>query len=152
MTGRTMLLGGKDVTDEIRLPEISIYASDVSAMPEVRAFLLEMQRRFAADSNVIMDGRDIGTVVLPDADLKIYLTASPEERAERRFEELKLRGTETSYEEVLHDIRYRDTNDSTRSTAPLRPAENAVILDTTGNSLEKSFDLICNLIVGKLTK
>lgn len=145
-----MLLNGMDVTDEIRLPEISIYASDVSAMPSVRAFLLEMQRHFARTGNVIMDGRDIGTVVLPDADLKVFLTASSEERAERRFEELKQRGTKTTYEDVLRDIRYRDTNDSTRDSAPLRPADDAVILDTTGNTLAMSFDLISNLIIGKL--
>lgn len=146
-----MILNGKDVTDEIRLPEISIYASDVSAMPAVRAYLLEMQRYFAKTNNVIMDGRDIGTVVLPNADLKLFLTATAEERAQRRFEELKLRGTTASYDEVLRDIIYRDTNDSTRSTAPLRPAEEAVILDTTGNSLTQSFELICGLIKEKMS-
>lgn len=145
-----MLLNGSDVTDEIRLPEISIYASDVSAMPEVRGFLLEMQRHFADTSNVIMDGRDIGTVVLPQADLKIFLTASLEERARRRYEELCLRGTETSFEAVLSDMRYRDANDSSRTAAPLRPAEDAHILDTTGNSLEESFQLICKLIEEKM--
>ncbi|MEA4896323.1 MAG: (d)CMP kinase [Oscillospiraceae bacterium] len=147
-----MILNGRDVTDEIRLPEISIYASDVSAMPAVRSFLLDKQREFARTSNVIMDGRDIGTVVLPDADLKIFLTATSEERALRRFEELRLRGTETSYEEVLRDIRYRDSNDSTRSAAPLRPAEGAVILDTTGNSLTQSFEMICVLIEEKFER
>lgn len=146
-----MILNGSDVTDEIRLPEISIYASDVSAMPAVRAFLLEMQRYFAQTSNVIMDGRDIGTVVLPNADIKLYLTATAEERAQRRFEELELRGTKASYDEVLRDIIYRDTNDSTRSTAPLRPAEEAVILDTTGNTLSQSFELICGLIKEKMS-
>ena len=147
-----MLLNGKDVTDEIRLPEISIYASDVSAMPTVRAFLLEKQREFARTNNVIMDGRDIGTVVLPDADLKIFLTATPEERAQRRFEELQLRGTKTTYEDVLRDIMYRDNNDSTRSAAPLRPAEGAVILDTTGNTLSQSYELICGLIEEKMSR
>ena len=146
-----MLLNGNDVTDEIRLPEISIYASDVSAMPAVRAFLLEMQRYFAQTSNVIMDGRDIGTVVLPNADLKLFLTATAEERAQRRFEELELRGTKTPFEQVLRDIIYRDTNDSTRSTAPLRPSEEAVILDTTGNTLAQSFELICGLIKEKMS-
>ena len=146
-----MILNGSDVTDEIRLPEISIYASDVSAMPAVRAFLLEMQRYFAQTSNVIMDGRDIGTVVLPNADIKLYLTATAEDRAQRRFEELELRGTKASYDEVLRDIIYRDTNDSTRSTAPLRPAEEAVILDTTGNTLSQSFELICGLIKEKMS-
>lgn len=147
-----MLLNGRDVTDEIRLPEISIYASDVSAMPPVRAFLLEMQRHFAKTSDVIMDGRDIGTVVLPNADIKLFLTATAEERAQRRFEELQLRGTQTSYEEVLRDIQYRDKNDSSRSTAPLRPADDATIIDTTGNTLEQSFSLVCNLIEEKMQK
>ena len=147
-----MILNDVDVTDEIRLPEISIYASDVSAMPAVRAFLLEMQRYFAQTSNVIMDGRDIGTVVLPDANMKLFLTATAEERASRRFEELQLRGTKSTYEEVLRDIIYRDTNDSTRSTAPLRPSEEAVILDTTGNTLAQSFELICGLIKEKMSK
>ncbi len=147
-----MILNGEDVTGEIRLPEISIYASDVSAMPAVRAFLLEKQREFARTNNVIMDGRDIGTVVLPDADIKIFLTATAEERAQRRFEELQLRGTKTTYEEVLRDISYRDLNDSTRSAAPLRPAEGAVILDTTGNTLTQSFEMICVLIKEKMSR
>lgn len=147
-----MILNGVDVTDEIRLPEISIYASDVSAMPAVRAFLLDMQRYFAETSNVIMDGRDIGTVVLPNADMKLFLTATAEERAQRRLEELRLRGTEATYEDVLRDIMYRDNNDSTRSAAPLRPADGAVILDTTGNTLAQSFELICGLIKEKMSK
>lgn len=145
-----MILNGKDVTDEIRLPEISIYASDVSAMPSVRTFLLEMQRHLAETNNVIMDGRDIGTVVLPDAELKIFLTAAPEERAQRRYEELKLRGVNTTFDDVLRDIQYRDMNDSSRSTAPLRPAEGAIILDTTGNTLEQSFKLIRGIIEEKM--
>ena len=145
-----MILDGRDVTDEIRLPEISIYASDVSAMPAVRAFLLDMQRYFARTNNVIMDGRDIGTVVLPDADMKIFLTAAPEERASRRYAELELRGTKTTYEEVLRDIQYRDKNDSTRSSAPLCASEDAVLVDTTGNSLEESYKLIIGLIEGKM--
>lgn len=147
-----MYLNGRDVTTEIREPEISLYASAVSALPAVRAYLLETQRGFARTSNVIMDGRDIGTVVLPDAALKIFLTASPEERARRRFEELQLRGTQTSFEEVLRDINYRDLNDSTRSAAPLRPAADAVVLDTTENTLEKSFKLISGLIEERMSK
>lgn len=147
-----MYLNGRDVTNEIREPEISLYASAVSALPAVRAYLLETQRGFARTSNVIMDGRDIGTVVLPDAALKIFLTASSEERARRRFEELQLRGTQTSFEEVLRDINYRDLNDSTRSAAPLRPAADAVVLDTTENTLEKSFKLISGLIEERMSK
>ena len=141
-----MYLSGEDVTEEIREPEISIYASDISAMPPVRAFLLEMQRSMARSHSVIMDGRDIGTVVLKDADLKIFLTAEDYERAQRRYDELMVRGIMTTYDEVLKDIKYRDQNDSTRETAPLRPAEDAVILDTTGNSLDESFEMISKII------
>lgn len=147
-----MILNSNDVTDEIRMPEISIYASDVSAIPAVRAFLLDMQRHLAETNNVIMDGRDIGTVVLPNAGLKIYLTAAPEERAKRRYDELMLRGVTTTLEDVLRDIEYRDMNDSTRSAAPLRPADEAVILDTTGNSLDQSFNLIRCLIEEKMSQ
>ncbi|NLW64791.1 MAG: (d)CMP kinase [Clostridiales bacterium] len=147
-----MVLCGDDVTEEIRMPEVSIYASDVSAMPHVRAFLLEMQRGLAQTHNVIMDGRDIGTVVLPDAELKIFLTAQPEERAKRRYDELLIKGVKTTYEEVLKDIQYRDKNDSSRSSAPLKPAENAVMIDTTGNSLEESFRLICGIIEERMAK
>ena len=141
-----MYLDGEDVSEEIRLPEISIYASDVSAIPEVRAFLLEMQRRMAREHSVIMDGRDIGTVVLPDAGLKLFLTASPEERARRRLLELQEKGVETCFEDVLRDIQYRDENDSSRAAAPLRAAEDAVKLDTTGNSFEESLELISGLV------
>ena len=141
-----MLLNGEDVSEEIRLPGVSIYASDVSAMPEVRSFLLHMQRKLAEENSVIMDGRDIGSVVLPDAGLKIFLSATPEDRARRRYEELLLKGVETTPEDVLRDINYRDVNDSTRAAAPLRPAEGAVILDTTGNTLEESFETISRLV------
>lgn len=147
-----MLLNGQDVTDDIRLPQVSIYASDVSAMPPVRAFLLDMQRSLAKTNNLIMDGRDIGTVVLPDADLKIFLTADASERAQRRYDELLLRGVETSYEQVLKDIEYRDKNDSSRAVAPLRPAKDAVLADTTGNTLEQSFELVCGMIEEKMAK
>ena len=133
-----MILNGQDVTKEIRLPEISMYASVVSAYPEVRHYLLEMQREFAWKNNVIMDGRDIGTVVLPDADVKIFLTASPEARAHRRCLELQQRGTAESYEKVLQDILQRDRQDSSRATAPLKQAEDAVLLDTTELSFEES--------------
>jgi len=145
-----MLLCGEDVTTAIRQHEISKYASDVSAMPEVRSFLLEMQRSFAQKGNVIMDGRDIGTVVLPEADVKIFLTADENDRALRRHAELLEKGTEVSYETVLSDIRMRDINDSSRAAAPLRQAEDAIFVDTTGNTLERSFSLLHTIIREKL--
>lgn len=141
-----MYLDGDDVTDAIRQPEISMYASAVSAIPEVRAYLMDTQRNLAAANHVIMDGRDIGTVVLPDAGLKIFLTATPEDRANRRYLELEQRGMPTPYEEVLRDIRVRDANDSSRAAAPLRPAEDAVYLDTTGFAFEQSCELIFQLV------
>ena len=115
-----MLLNGEDVSTEIRTPRSSIYASDVSAIPAVRAFLMDMQRSMAERYSVVMDGRDIGTVVLPTADIKVFLTASAEERARRRYLELKAKGSQDSYAEVLRDIEYRDLQDSTRAAAPLK--------------------------------
>lgn len=126
-----MSLNGQDVTKEIRLPEVSMYASAVSAHPAVRAYLLEMQRALARAHSVIMDGRDIGTVVLPDAQVKVFLTASPEARAHRRMLELEQRGTPQPYARILQDIQQRDWNDTHRAAAPLRQAEDAVLLDTT---------------------
>lgn len=137
-----MALNGEDVTKEIRLPEISLYASRVSAIPAVREFLLEMQREMARKYDVIMDGRDIGTVVLPQADVKIFLTASPEDRARRRYLELQQRGTPQDYDQLLAEIQERDYNDSHRSSAPLRPAADAILLDTTGNTFEQSCALL----------
>ena len=122
-------LNGKSVGDSIRTPEMSMYASAVSALPVVRAFLLDTQRAFARRSSVIMDGRDIGTVVLPDADVKIFLTASDEVRAERRLKELLAKGQQVTFEEVLADMRERDRADSTRAAAPLKKADDAVLLD-----------------------
>ena len=145
-----MLLNGEDVTAEIRLPEISMYASKVSAIPAVRAFLLEMQREMARQHDVIMDGRDIGTVVLPQADVKIFLTASPEDRARRRYLELQERGTPQDYDQLLAETRERDYNDSHRSSAPLRPAADAVLLDTTGNTFEQSCALLRRTIEERL--
>ncbi|MGE4485073.1 MAG: (d)CMP kinase [Oscillospiraceae bacterium] len=145
-----MFLNGEDVSDAIRLPEVSIYASNVSAMPAVRRALMGMQRGIAEKSSVIMDGRDIGTVVLPNADLKIFLTASSEERAKRRYAELCEKNIKADYYDVLRDIEYRDKNDSTRKEAPLRAADDAVMLDTTGNSLEKSFALIKKTVEERL--
>ena len=141
-----MELNGMDVTAEIRLPEVSRYASLVSAYPEVRAYLLEMQRQLARENSVVMDGRDIGTVVLPDATVKIFLTASVEERAMRRFRELEQRGTPESYEKVLEEMRQRDYNDSHRAAAPLKQAEDAVLLDTTELDFHQSEEAILRII------
>ena len=145
-----MMLDGEDVTGSIRTPEVSMLASAVSAIPAVRAYLLSTQRRLAAENNVIMDGRDIGTVVLPDAQIKIFLTASAEDRANRRFLELKEKGMEVNYDDVLSDIKTRDYNDSHRAVAPLKPAENSVLADTTGNEFEDSVALIESIINEKL--
>lgn len=141
-----MLLYGEDVSEEIRTPKSSIYASDVSAMPSVRAFLMDMQRGMAERHDVIMDGRDIGTAVLPDAGLKIFLTASAEARAQRRLAELRAKGVETDFSQVLRDMEYRDSQDSEREASPLRRADDAVELDTTLLSFEQSFEAVCKLI------
>ena len=141
-----MLLNGQDVTREIRLPEISLCASAVSAYPGVRAYLLEMQRQLARTHNVIMDGRDIGTVVLPEANVKVFLTASAEERARRRMLELEQRGTPQPFETILKDIQERDWNDTHRSAAPLRQAEDAVLLDTTELNFQESQEAILKII------
>jgi len=141
-----MYLNGEDVTEQIRTPEVSIVASDTSAMPAVRRALIDMQRGIAKNGGVVMDGRDIGTVVLPDAEVKIFLTATPEERARRRCRELKEKGLPAAYEDVLRDMIYRDKNDSTRASAPLRQAEDAVLLDTTELTLEESFEAIKNIV------
>ena len=145
-----MTLNGKDVTAEIRRPEISLYASDVSAHPAVRSHLLEMQRKLARENNVVMDGRDIGTVVLPDAQVKVYLTATLEERARRRMLELEKRGMPTPYEQVLEEMRQRDWNDMNRPTAPLRPAEGSVQLDTTELNFEESEEAMMQILLERL--
>ena len=145
-----MFLDGEDVTGDIRRHEISAYASGVSAIPEVRAFLLERQRELAQTHNVIMDGRDIGTVVLPKADVKIFLTASPEDRARRRYEELVSRGQKTDYNTVFRDLLERDKNDSSRAAAPLKQAGDAILVDTTGNSLDESFQVLLRTIRERL--
>lgn len=141
-----MYLNGEDVSALIRTPEISIYASAVSAIPEVRTYLLDMQRDMAKTTSVVMDGRDIGTVVLPDAGLKIFLTASVEERARRRLAELAAKGDPASYEEVLADMIKRDRDDTTRAAAPLRAAEDAVVVDTSELDLPASIERVCELI------
>lgn len=141
-----MYLGGEDVTEAIRRHEISDYASKVSAIPAVRAYLLEMQRKLAREHDVIMDGRDIGTVVLPEADLKVFLTAAAEDRANRRFLELRQRGQNTDFDVVLRDVIQRDRQDMQREIAPLRQAADAVLVDTTGIDLNESKALLRRLI------
>ncbi len=143
-------LGDEDVSSDIRTEEVSMAASRVSAIPAVRTFLLELQRGFARESNVIMDGRDIGTVVLPDAQVKIFLTASPEERAKRRTIQLEEKGEKADYETILADIIKRDYNDSHRETAPLRPAADSIIVDTTELDLEQSVNMVVNTIREKI--
>jgi len=147
-----MFLNGKDITDEIRTPEISSYASQVSAHKCVRDYLLETQRDLARSHNVVMDGRDIGTVVLPNADVKIFLTASPEVRAKRRHLELQEKGCKDSYEKVLADMKQRDLQDSTRAIAPLKQARDAVLLDTSDMTLEESVAAMLAIVERKRKK
>ena len=144
-----MYLDGKDVSRDIRLPEVSMLASKVSAIPEVRAFLVDMQRDMAKKYDVIMDGRDIGTVILPDADLKIFLTADVNDRAQRRYEELRTKGMIKPFDEVLAEMKQRDEQDTLRAAAPLKAAEDAVMLDTSGNTLEQSIAEVCRLIADR---
>lgn len=145
-----MYANGEDVTDLLRTPEMSMYASAVSALPCVRAFLLESQRSLAERYSVIMDGRDIGTVVLPNADVKIFLTADESERARRRWLELKEKGAEDTFEQVLADLKKRDAADSNRAIAPLAAAVDAVTLDTTKLDLDESLEAMLAIIDGKL--
>ena len=141
-----VLLDGEDVSGEIRTPEASMMASRISAVPAVRAYLLDLQRNMAKTDNVIMDGRDIGTVVLPDAKVRIFLTASPEARAQRRWKELSEKGMDVSYDDVLKDVIERDYNDTHREIAPLRPAEGSVTVDTTELDFEQSVAAIVSVI------
>ena len=141
-----MLLNGENVSGLIRTPEISMYTSAISAYAEVRAFLLEQQRELGRTKNILMDGRDIGTVVLPDAPIKIYLTAAPEARAHRRWLELVEKGEAVTEEEVLRDVLERDYNDQNRAVAPLKQAEDAVLVDTTECDLEESYQLLLRTI------
>jgi len=147
-----MYLNDEDVSSLIRTPEISIAASDVSSLPVVRDYLMDIQRSMATKSSVIMDGRDIGTVVLPNADLKVFLTASVEERAYRRYKELIEKKVRTTYEEVISDMEKRDAQDSNRAAAPLKQADDAILVDTTGKTLEQSIELVGNLIEGKINE
>ena len=145
-----LYLCGTEVGERIRTPEISMYASAVSAIPAVRAFLLGMQRDIAARTSVIMDGRDIGTVILPNATVKIFLSAGDEERARRRYEELLSKGQSVSYEDVLADMRLRDKNDSSRAIAPAIPADDAVMFDNTGFTLDETVDRALEIIKSKI--
>lgn len=141
-----MYLCGEDVSDDIRTPEASMAASKVSAVPAVRAYLFDLQKNIAKNNNCIMDGRDIGTVVLPDAQVKIFLTASPEARAQRRYKELIQKGMDVKYEDVLFDINKRDKDDSSRAIAPLKKADDAVLCDTSDIDLPMSIDLVIRTI------
>lgn len=145
-----VLLDGEDVSGLIRTPEISMMASAVSAIPEVRAYLLDLQRNMAHTNNVIMDGRDIGTVVLPDAQIKIFLSASPECRARRRYDELIEKGMDVKYEDILSDVIARDYADSHRDIAPLKPADDAISVDTSGEDLETSVNKLLQIMRDKL--
>lgn len=145
-----VLLNGENVSSEIRTPDASMAASNVSAIPAVRAFLFDLQRDIAKKNNCIMDGRDIGTVVLPDAQVKFFLTASPEIRAKRRYDELIEKGSDVDYDDVLADLIKRDYNDSHREVAPLKPAEDGVTVDTSGLTLEESIDKIIETVRNKI--
>lgn len=141
-----VFMNGENVSSEIRLPEMSMAASAVSAIPCVRRFLLETQRKVARENNVIMDGRDIGTVILPDAEVKIFLTAKPEIRAKRRYDELIAKGLDVKFEDVLSDLNTRDYNDSHRAEAPLKQADDAILLDTSEYDFEQSVEAVIRLI------
>ena len=143
---QVVLLNGEDVSAFIRTPEASMMASKISAIPQVRAYLLDLQRNMATTNNVIMDGRDIGTVVLPNAEVKIFLTATPEARATRRYKELVEKGMDVKYDDILQDVITRDYNDSHREIAPLKQADDAVLADTTEIDLQGSIDLIVSII------
>ena len=145
-----VILNDNDVSKEIRKPECSMAASNVSAIPVVREFLFELQRKMARENDVIMDGRDIGTVILPDAEVKIFLTASPEERANRRFKELIEKGNNPDYDELLKEINQRDYNDMHRETAPLKQADDAILFDTTTLGKDEVVDELLKIISGKL--
>ena len=145
-----MLADDNDVTDMIRTPEVSKGASDISAIPFVREWLLETQRSLARENNCLMDGRDIGTVVLPDANVKIFLTASSEARAKRRYDELVAKGLDVSFDDVLSDMIKRDTNDSTRACAPLKQADDAILVDTSSLNFDEAVSAVENIISDKI--
>lgn len=147
-----VFLDGEDVNGLIRTPEISMMASAVSAKPEVRAFLLELQRKLARENNVIMDGRDIGTVVLPDATLKLFVTATPETRANRRYKELTDKGMSVNYDDILSDIKTRDYNDTHRDVAPLKLAEGGIEFDTDNLDFEAALNALMSIIEKEVKK
>lgn len=147
-----VFLNGADVSDEIRSPEISMMASKVSQIGSVREFLFSLQQEIARQNDVIMDGRDIGTVVLPHADVKIFLTATAEDRAKRRYDQLLQSGTVVDFDQLLQEIKERDYNDMHREISPLRQADDAILVDTTGNTLEESIELLHQLILKQLQK
>lgn len=144
--GQHVFLNGKDVSGEIRTPEVSIAASDVAVIPEVRTYLVGLQQQIARENNVIMDGRDICTYVLPDAQVKIFLSASVDERARRRYRELIEKGETVDFETVKQDMEYRDKNDSTRAASPLKQAPDAVLALTDGQTLQESIDMVLKII------
>ena len=146
-----VFLNGEDVSEQIRQHHISMLTSEISSIPEVRSFLLDLQRDIAEKNNLIMDGRDIGTVILPNAQVKIFLTASEEARAMRRFLELKEKGENIEYDKVLEDVRNRDINDTQRAAAPLKMAEAAVFIDTTEKSLEQSIEAVTSIIKERIS-
>lgn len=148
--GQQIYLNGENVSDKIRTPEVSVAASNVAVIPEVRIKLVELQRSLAKKDNVIMDGRDIGTYVIPDAEIKIFLTASVDARAKRRHQELLEKGVKTTFEEVRQDMEYRDKNDSSRDFAPLKAAEDSVIIDSTSLTLEETIREVSELIEVKM--
>lgn len=147
-----VMLNGEDVSNEIRTPQMAMCASEVSAIPRVREYLLSLQREIAAAQNVVMDGRDIGTVVLPDADIKIYLTATPEDRANRRYHEHLFRGEQVEFEKLLADILKRDEQDMNRKISPLKKAEDAILIDTSNKKLPESFALIFSTVTKRLSE
>lgn len=146
-----VIIDGKDVTEDIRTPKVTVGSSDVAVIPAVREKMVELQREIAQERSVIMDGRDIGTKVLPDADVKIFLTASVEDRTRRRYDELKEKGTlKQTFEELKEEMTYRDKNDSSRAHSPLKKAEDAILLDTTGFSVEDSVKTILDIVKSRI--
>jgi len=140
-------LDGEDVTGDIRTPEVTVGSSNVAVFPDVRKKMVELQREIASSNSVVMDGRDIGTHVLPNAEVKIFLTASAEERAKRRYEELKEKGAlKQTFEELVREMEYRDKNDSSRKVSPLKKADDAILLDTSGLSIEESANKILDIV------